>query len=61
MGSQKQETEFQVLDTISSFNLLLGRSWIHGLDGVASSLQQKMKFINDDKVVEIYEDSRIRI
>ena len=38
----------------------MGRRWIYGLYGVASSLQQKMKFVDDDKVVELYGDSWIR-
>ena len=45
----------------ASFNLLLGRQWIHGLDGVASSLYQKIRFItNENKIIKLCEDSWIR-
>ena len=60
-GSWKQKVEFQFFDIPSSFNLLLRRSWIHDLDGVASSLHQKMEFINGKKVIELYGDSWIRM
>ena len=42
---------FQVLRIPSSFNLLLGRPWIHRAEAIPSSLHQKMKFIHEGQVV----------
>nr|CAN73091.1 hypothetical protein VITISV_041303 [Vitis vinifera] len=40
-------TLFQVLRIPTSFNLLLGRPWIHRAGVIPSSLHQKVKFIHD--------------
>ena len=40
-------TVFQVLRIPTSFNLLLGRPWIHRVEAIPSSLHQKVKFIHD--------------
>ncbi|KAJ9691124.1 hypothetical protein PVL29_013344 [Vitis rotundifolia] len=41
---------FQVLRIPTSFNLLLGRPWIHRAGAIPSSLHQKVKFIHDGRV-----------
>ena len=38
---------FQVLRILASFNLLLGRPWIHRVGAIPSSRHQKVKFIHD--------------
>ncbi|RVW69557.1 hypothetical protein CK203_059369 [Vitis vinifera] len=40
-------TLFQVLRIPTSFNLLLGRPWIHRVEAIPFSLHQKVKFICD--------------
>ncbi|XP_017647806.1 uncharacterized protein LOC108487996 [Gossypium arboreum] len=42
-----------VMDITSSYNLLLGRPWIHSAGVVPSSLHQKVKFIMDGLLVTI--------
>ena len=44
-------TLFQVLRIPISFNLLLGRPWIHKAGAIPYSLHQKVKFIHDGQVV----------
>ncbi|WJZ87423.1 hypothetical protein VitviT2T_006803 [Vitis vinifera] len=44
---------FQVLRIPTSFNLLLGRPWIHRAGAISSSLHQKVKFIHDGRVVVV--------
>ena len=44
---------FQVLRIPTSFNLLLGRPWIHRAGVIPSSLHQKVKFIHDGQVVMV--------
>ena len=44
-------TIFQVLRIPASFNLLLGRPWIHRAEVIPFSLLQKVKFIHDGQVV----------
>ena len=46
-------TLFQVLRIPTSFNLLLGRPWIHRAGAIPSSLHQKVKFICEGRVISI--------
>ena len=46
-------TLFQVLRILASFNLLLGRPWIHRAGVIPSSLHQKVKFIHDGQVITV--------
>ncbi|RVW36411.1 Transposon Ty3-I Gag-Pol polyprotein [Vitis vinifera] len=46
-------TVFQVLRIPTSFNLLLGRPWIHRAGAIPSSLHQKVKFIHDGQVIVV--------
>ncbi|XP_043692935.1 uncharacterized protein LOC122643375 [Telopea speciosissima] len=48
--------DFQVIDVQASFNMLLGRPWLHSKGALASSLHQKLKFLHDQKVITIFED-----
>ena len=47
---------FQVLRIQSSFNLLLGRPWIHEAGAIPSSLHQKVKFIHEGRMITIQSD-----
>ena len=47
---------FQVLRIQSSFNLLLGRPWIHEMGAIPSSLHQKVKFIHEGRIITIQSD-----
>ena len=44
---------FQILRISISFNLLLGRPWIHSAGTIPSSLHLKVKFIHDGQVITI--------
>ena len=44
---------FQILRIPVSFNLLLGRPWIHIAGAIPSSLHLKVKFIHDGQVITI--------
>ena len=44
-------TFFQVLRIPTSFNLLLGRPWIHKARAILYSLHQKVKFIHNGQVI----------
>ena len=46
-------TMFQVLRIPTSFNLLLGRPWIHRASAIPSSLHQKVKFIYEGRVISV--------
>ena len=46
-------TLFQVLRIPTSFNLLLGRPWIHKARVIPSSFHQKVKFIHEGRVINI--------
>ena len=44
IGPMVKKAEFQVLNIALCFNMLLGRSWIHDIEAVPSSLYQKVWF-----------------
>ncbi|XP_070009813.1 uncharacterized protein [Nicotiana sylvestris] len=44
IGPVEFTMEFQVLDVVVSYNLLLGRPWIYAAKAVPSSLHQMVKF-----------------
>ncbi|XP_055806917.1 uncharacterized protein LOC129875663 [Solanum dulcamara] len=45
IGPEEFVVEFQVLDIPASYNLLLGRPWIHMAGAVPSTLHQNLKFV----------------
>ena len=51
MGPYTFQIVFQVMDILSAYSCLLGRSWIHTAVVVPSTLHQKLKFIVDDKLI----------
>ena len=47
IGSLKSEVTCYVIDADTSYNLLLGRPWIHRNSIVSSTLHQVMKYIEE--------------
>ena len=56
IGLVKYSILFQVLRFQSSFNLLLGRPWIHEAGAIPSSLHQKLKFLHEGRIIKIQSD-----
>ena len=56
IGPVKYPILFQVLRIQSSFNLLLGRPWIHEAGAIPFSLHQKVKFIHEGHIITIQSD-----
>ena len=52
-GPVARTTEFQIIDIKPTFNLLLGRPWLHDLGGVASILHQMVKLNHNGVILEI--------
>lgn len=46
-----------MLDLLSSFNLLLGRPWIHQAIIVPLTLYEKFKFLYEDTIITMHSDS----
>ena len=46
--------DFQVIDIPRTFNLLLGRPWIHMAGAIPSSLHQKVKFVINGKMINVH-------
>ena len=59
IGPVRYSMLFQVLRIQSSFNLLLGRPWIHKVGAIPSSLHQKVKFIHAGRIITIQFDRDI--
>ena len=59
IGQVKYSILFQVLRIQSSFNLLLGRPWIHEVGTIPSSLHQKVKFIHEGRIITIQSDKDV--
>lgn len=45
---------FQVMGINPAYRCLLGRTWIHVVKVVTSTLHQKMKYVVDNKLIVIY-------
>ncbi|XP_075081259.1 uncharacterized protein LOC142166300 [Nicotiana tabacum] len=56
IGPVEFTMEFQVLDVAISYNLLLGRPWIHAAKTVPSSLHQMVKFEWDMQEIVVHGD-----
>lgn len=51
---------FQIIDNLANFNLLLGRTWIHQVGALPSSLYQKIKIpVGNDVIVVRVDSERI--
>jgi len=51
IGDLRSEVTFYVIDADTSYNLLLGRPWVHRNSIVPSSLNHVMKYIDGDRKV----------
>ncbi|XP_077223005.1 uncharacterized protein LOC143856622 [Tasmannia lanceolata] len=61
LGGEKFKVDFMVLDIKTSFNLLLGRPWLHKEGVIASSLHQKLKFIKNNKIITVRGDEDLEV
>ena len=59
IGPVRYSILFQVLRIQSSFNLLLGRPWIHEAGAMPSSLHQKVKFIHEGCIITIQSEKDV--
>ena len=59
IGPVRYSVLFQVLRIRSSFNLLLGRPWIHEVGAIPSYLHQKVKFMHEERIITIQYDRDI--
>ncbi|XP_019259854.1 PREDICTED: uncharacterized protein LOC109237913 [Nicotiana attenuata] len=60
IGPVEFTMEFQVLDVAVSYNLFLGRPWIHAAKVVPSSLHQMVKFEWDRQEIVVHGDENLR-
>jgi hypothetical protein len=56
MGPINLQTEFIVIQAPSPYNAIMGRSWLHRMRAVPSTLHQKLRFPTKDDVMEINGD-----
>ncbi|XP_060178843.1 uncharacterized protein LOC132609024 [Lycium barbarum] len=54
IGPVEFTVEFQVMDISSSYNLLIGRPWIHMAGAVPSTLHQNLKFVWNRQEIVIH-------
>ena len=59
IGLVRYSVFFQVLRIQPSFNLLLGRPWIHEASVIPSLLHQKVKFIHEGHIITIQFDKDV--
>ncbi|XP_026452004.1 uncharacterized protein LOC113352395 [Papaver somniferum] len=50
-------TTLCVVDVISPYTVIVGRSWVHGIKGVASTYHHRLRFPTPDGIYEIIGDS----
>lgn len=56
IGNMKSNILIHVIDAKTSYNLLLGRPWLHENGVVTSTLHQCMKYMKDGEVVKVDAD-----
>ncbi|XP_075099489.1 uncharacterized protein LOC142176257 [Nicotiana tabacum] len=56
IGPVDFEVTLQVLDMDTSYNFLLGRSWIHAAGAVPSTLHHMVKFEHEDQDIVVHEE-----
>ncbi|KAI4370382.1 hypothetical protein MLD38_018740 [Melastoma candidum] len=61
VGPATFETNFHVLDAAGSFNMLLGRPWIHAAGAVPSTVHQRVKFVVGDKLITVQGECNVPI
>ncbi|KAK9682792.1 hypothetical protein RND81_10G096600 [Saponaria officinalis] len=52
-GPVERKTDFQVIDVAPSYNMLLGRPWIHAVQAITSTLHQKVKIPLNGEVITL--------
>ena len=52
-GLDVVEVDFIVVDAFSPYTAIMGRSWLHSLGAVSSTLHQKVKYPSEGQVLEI--------
>ncbi|XP_034672582.1 uncharacterized protein LOC117904180 [Vitis riparia] len=45
---------FSVVEDLSPFNAILGRTWLHGMKAIPSTYHQKVSFITQDGQINLY-------
>ncbi|KAG9450316.1 hypothetical protein H6P81_010281 [Aristolochia fimbriata] len=58
IGDMVAETPFQVIDSRTTYNLLLGRPWLHSNGVVPSTLHQYFKYWENDEQKTVHADER---
>ncbi|XP_028078929.1 uncharacterized protein LOC114280754 [Camellia sinensis] len=51
-GTMMKYVEFLVLKVPSTYNIILGRVWLHAMRSVASTYHQMLRFSNETRVIE---------
>ena len=44
VGGASKQADFPVVDVLSPYNIIMGRTWLHNMEAVPSSHHQKLKF-----------------
>ena len=53
VGTDVDEVDFIVVDAFSPYTAIMGRSWLHTLGAISSTLHQNVKYPSGDQVLEI--------
>ena len=59
VGPGQHEIDFHVLDIPATFNLLLGRPWLHQVKAISSTLHQMLKYPHGKGVAIVFGNSSI--
>ena len=57
--SEVVEVDFIVVDSYSPYTAIVARPWLHALEAVSFTLQQKVKYPSEDLVKEILESQSV--
>nr|XP_023895174.1 uncharacterized protein LOC112007103 [Quercus suber] len=58
-GSEVVEVDFIVVDMFSPYTAIVARPWLHTLGAISSTLHQKVKYLSECQVCEIWGDQSV--
>lgn len=51
-GLVTQNVQFSVVEDLSHFNAIMGRTWLHGMKVISSTYHQMVRYLTEDEQVD---------
>ena len=54
VGPVTFNVQFSVVEDLSPFNAILGRTWLHYMKAIPSTYHQMVSFLTEDRQIDLY-------